>query len=223
MAQQLVLQDPSAVADVLTFARRAARLSDPAVRLRAASGTLALSAAPLSARGFGDDAPTILAMRFVGCDPELVCDLVVDAGALTAGEGAGVRLPDSGVSAAWAGISPPRAGWVPGGSVTSAQLSDVARTGIAAVADALPASAGEDIVRSIRAAVWGAPSPELGGIAAGAAFAADALGFLAGGSAEVARVFRIGTWTRLSMIRGQVLVRAGNPTGLTTVRQTGGR
>ncbi|MFS0867341.1 hypothetical protein AB3M83_08410 [Microbacterium sp. 179-B 1A2 NHS] len=222
MAPQLVFPDPRAAADVLTFAGRAARLSDPVIRLRATGGTMAVSAAPLSPRGFGDDVPTVLGMRFVSSDPELECDLVVDAGALSAGDGGALRLPDSGVSAAWAGISPPRGGWLRTAELSSDALTASVRRGVAAVAAALPADPGEDIVRTVRAAIWGQPDPSLGGVAAGASFAADALGFLAA-DAESVGVYRTGTWTRLTLRRGHVLVRAGNPTGLTAVRSTGGR
>jgi len=224
MAPHLVLPDPRTAADLLTFAGRAARLGDPVVRLRASGGTLAVSAAPLSPRGFGDDTPTVLGMRFLRIDPELECDLVVDAGALRPGEDADhVLLPDSGVSAAWAGISPPRTGWSPGRPVPADALARAVRRGVDAVAAALPASPGEDIVRSVRAAVWGAPDADLGGLVAGVAFAADALGFLGADRDEEASVLRTGTWTRVSLPRGHVLVRAGNPTGLTAVRTTGGR
>lgn len=224
MSPQLVFPDPRPAADLLTFAARAARLADPAVRLRASGGTLAVSAAPLSPRGFGDDTPTVLGMRFLRIDPELECDLVVDAGALRAGDDPmRVALPDSGVSAAWAGISPPRGGWVPGEPVAETVLARAVRRGVDAVATALPASPGEDLVRTVRAAVWGSPDAELGGLVAGVAFAADALGFLGTDLDERASVLRTGTWTRVSLSRGHVLVRAGNPTGLTTVRATGGR
>jgi hypothetical protein len=220
MASSLLFPDPRAAADLLTFAGRAARLADPSVRLRAASGTMAVSAAPLSPRGFGDDTPTVLAMRFVACDPELVCDLVVDAGALSAGTEPGtVVLPDSGISAAWAGISPPRSGWDAAGALSSAALSVATRRGIADVAAALPDSPGEDLVHSVRGAIWGRAETTLGGVVAGAAFAADALGFLA--DEEPVAVYRTGTWTRLTLARGHVLVRTGNPTGLTAVRSTG--
>ncbi|MFI8631888.1 hypothetical protein ACIGEP_04740 [Microbacterium sp. NPDC077663] len=224
MAAQLVFPDSRSAADLLTFAGRAARLGDPAVRLRAAGGTLAVSAAPLSPRGFGEDTPTVLGMRFLRIDPELACDLVVDAGALRAGDDpARVALPDSGVSAAWAGISPPRSGWVPGAPVPVENLMRAVRRGVEAVARALPASPGEDLVRTVRAAVWGTPDADLGGLIAGVAFAADALGFLPADDGAAAAVLRTGTWTRVTLTRGHVLVRAGNPTGLTTVRTTGGR
>lgn len=222
MAPQLVFPDPRSAADLLTFAGRAARLGDPAVRLRAAAGTLAVSAAPLSPRGFGEDTPTVLGMRFLRIDPELACDLVVDAGALRAGDDATrVALPDSGISAAWAGISPPRSGWVPGDPVPVENLARAVRRGVDEVARALPASPGEDLVRTVRAAVWGAEDTELNGLIAGVAFAADALGFLGPDAGGEASVLRTGTWTRVTLPRGHVLVRAGNPTGLTAVRATG--
>lgn len=225
MSPQLVFPDPRSAADLLTFAGRASRLSDPAIRLRAEAGTLAVSAAPLSPRGFGEDTPTVLGMRFLRIDPELSCDLVVDAAALRSGDDPSrVALPDSGVSAAWAGISPPRTGWAPAEPVSVAQLADAVRRGVDAVARALPASPGEDLVRTIRSTVWGAPDAALGGLVAGVAFAADALGFLGrAGEGAAASVLRTGTWTRLTLPRGHVLVRAGNPTGLTAVRTTGGR
>lgn len=222
MASQLVFPDPRAAADVLTFAGRAARLIEPVIRLRARGGTMAVSAAPLSPRGFGDDVPTVLGMRFVASDPDLECDLVVDAGALGAGDAGVVRLPDSGVSAAWAGISPPRSGWLRTGELSSAALAASVRAGVAAVAGALPADPGEDIVRTVRAAIWGQADPALGGVVAGASFAADALGFM-GTEPEPVSVHRTGTWTRLTLRRGHVLIRSGNPTGLTAVRSTGGR
>lgn len=224
MSPQLVFLDPRSAADLLTFAGRAARLGDPAVRLRAAAGTLAVSAAPLSPRGFGEDTPTVLAMRFLRIDPELACDLVVDAAALRPGDDTSrVALPDSGVSAAWAGISPPRSGWVAGEPVRVEDLARAVRRGVDAVARALPASPGEDLVRAVRASVWGAPDPELGGLAAGVAFAADALGFLGTDGEDAASVLRTGTWTRVTLRRGHVLVRSGNPTGMTAVRATGAR
>ncbi len=51
------------------------------------------------------------------------------------------------------------------------------------------------------------------------AFAAFALGFIAGG--EEAPVRRSGAWTRVSLTRGHVLVRGPVRSGLTAVRATG--
>lgn len=220
MSPSLRFPDSQAAADVLTFARRAARLGDGAVRLRAGEGTLALSSAPLAPRTLLEAVPTVLGMRFLPVDPELVCDLTVDAGALTAGDEAHmVRLPESAVTAPWVGISPPRGGWTGDGTLPASLLASRAQWGIAAVAEQVPTDAGDDVVHRIRSLVWGAADDDLGGIALGAAFAAFALGFI--GGEEDAAVRRSGSWTRVSLARGHVLVRAAGPPGLTAVRRTG--
>ncbi len=221
MPPRLLFPDPTTAADVLTFARRAARVDDGAIRLRAAAGTLAMSAAALAPRGLLESVPTILGMRFLPIDPELACDLVVDAGALGAdADPHAVALPDSAVTATWAGMSPPRTGWLQVGQVTTSVLAARAQWGIAAVAEALPADPGGDVVRGIREVVWGPEDPAMGGLVTGAAFAAHAFGFL--GDGETAAILRSGTWTRVTLRRGHVLIRAaGQPSGLTSVRRTG--
>jgi hypothetical protein len=84
------------------------------------------------------------------------------------------------------------------------ELKSAAEAGIAEVAEAVPAVAGAAVVNSARAAVWSRPLPGREELPAGAAFAAFALGFLAGGEQQV---FRNGRWFRLSGSRGHVLVR----------------
>ena len=93
------------------------------------------------------------------------------------------------------------------------------RRAFARVADTVPTDSGEDVVRTVRAAVWGVPDPELGGLPLGVAFAALSLGFISG--SETARVLVNGPWTRVSLARGHVLVRGPVATGLTPVRRTG--
>lgn len=220
MSAQLLFPDPSTTSDVLTFADRAARLGDGAVRLRAAGGTLALTSAPLAPQSLLESTPTVLGMRFVRVDPELECDLVVDAASLRSGDDpCAVVLPDSAVTAPWAGVSPPRGGWVEESGIEAATLASRAQWGIAAVAEAVPEAAGEDVVRLVRAQVWGEADGELGQLPRGVAFAAFALGFIAGG--ETAAVRRSGPWTRITLQRGHVLTRTRVHTGLTEVRATG--
>jgi len=218
---RLLFADPLAAADAMTFARRAALLGDGLVRLRAEAGVLALTSAPLAAASLLDETPTVLGMRFLAVDPELVCDLVVDASALgpDPSSGAAVLLPETGRTAAWAGVSPPRTGWTAAGEVGAATLAVRAQAGIAAVARTVPTDAGEDVVRAVRAAVWGADDDELGGLPQGVAFAAFALGFIAG--EETATVRRSGPWARVSLTRGHVLTRSTVRSGLTAVRATG--
>ncbi|MEV7758466.1 hypothetical protein AB0O16_15100 [Microbacterium sp. NPDC089180] len=221
MSARLLFPDPQAAADLLTFSSRTIRLGDGTVRLRARGGVLVTTAAPLAPRGLMDATPTVLGLRASAIDPELECDLVVEASALLPApdDANAVVLPETATSPAWAGISPPQGGWEQTDAVDSAVLAARAQYGVAAVADALPADAGEDVVRVIRAQVWGQADEALGGLPLGVAFAAFALGFIAGG--EEAPVRRSGAWTRLSLTRGHVLVRGPVRSGLTAVRATG--
>jgi hypothetical protein len=223
MPPRLILADAESAADVLTFAGRSDRFTDEAVRLQATGGVLVMTAAPLAPRGIGDATPTVLAIRTVAADPELVCDLAVEASALLAvtGEPTAVELPETAVSPAWAGISPPRAGWTERDGIEASVLAAKAQSGIARVADAVPTDAGEDVVRAIRATIWGEPDDELGGLPLGVAYAALSMGFISG--AETARVLVSGPWTRLRLERGHVVVRGPAVMGLTPVRRTGSR
>lgn len=220
MSARLIFPDAPTAADLLVFAQRAARLGDGAVRLKAQGGTLAVTCAPLAPQTLIEPTPTVLGMRAAPVDPELVCDLVVDASALAATpDPLALALPDSAVTATWAGVSPPRGGWTSEGELSASTLAARAQWGIAAVAEAVPKDAGEDAVRAVRAAVWGAPDADLGGLPLGVAFAAFALGFIAG--EEVAGIRRSGPWTRVSLTRGHILTRSTVRAGLTGVRTTG--
>ena len=221
MSPRLLLADAESAADALTFAGRADRFTDEAVRLQATSGILVMTAAALAPRGIGDATPTVLAMRTLAADPELVCDLVVEASALSAAadDATAVQLPDTALSPAWAGVAPPRSGWSERPGIDASVLAAKAQGGIARVADAVPTDAGEDVVRAIRASVWGAPDDELGGLPLGVAFAAVSMGFISG--SETARVYASGPWTRVSLQRGHVVVRGPVAIGLTPVRRTG--
>ena len=220
-SQRLSFPDAEAASDALVFAARAARLGDDEVRLRAEGGVLAMTAAVLAPRGLMDATPTVLGMRALAIDPELVCDFVVTASALapTPDDPRAMLLPATALSPAWAGIAPPRGGWSADGTIPASTLAALGQRGIAAVAETVPPDAGEEIVRTVRAQVWGEHVEALAGLPRGTAFAAVALGFIGGD--EQARVFRAGQWTRLSLARGHVLVRGPVRSGLTAVRTTG--
>jgi len=205
MPARLVFADSEAAADLLTFAARAARLDDGLVHLRAGGGALAMSCAALTALGLMDSTPTVLGMRVLPIDPELECDLVVQASALSADGADAVALPASATRTAWAGIAPPRTGWTPVGELAASVLAARAQHGMASVAHAVPDAAGEEAVRAVRSRIWGAPDDDLLGLPAGVAFAAFALGFIHGD--EAATVRATGVWTRISLQRGHVLVR----------------
>ena len=221
MPARLLFADPQFAADALTFAGRASRLGEDAVRLQASGGVLAMTAAALTPRGLGDATPTVLGMRALSVDPELICDLVVTASVLQgdADDPRAVMLPETSLTAAWAGIAPPRSGWTAAPGIDASTLAEKAHGGMARVARAMPTDAGEDVVRTVRAEIWGAPEPELGDLPLGVAFAATTLGFIEG--EETARVFTAPRWTRLSLRRGHVLVRGPVASGLTAVRSTG--
>lgn len=218
MTRPLVLADADTARDVLTFSGRATQSGADGVRLQAAGGVLALTAAALAPQGLFDQTPTVLAMRIVHADPELTCDLVVDS--LTAGaEPNELTLPDTARSPAWAGVAPPRGGWQHVRDLPSQILSERAQWGISAVAHGAPDGSGEDAVRSLRARIWGEPDEALHDLPRGVAFAAHAFGFLSG--AEQVRVTESGRWTRLAFRRGHVLSRGPAVRGLTPVRETG--
>ncbi len=90
----------------------------------------------------------------------------------------------------------------------AALLTDHARRGAVEVAKAVPTAAGDHIVHSVRQAVWTRSIDGRDDIPAGAAFAADAFGFLAEGTEDVP-VLVSGPWVRLSPRRGHVLARRG--------------
>lgn len=218
MPHHLLLADPDTAKDVLTFVGRATRITEDGVRLQAANGVLALTTAALAPHGLFDQTPTILAMRIVHADPELECDIVVDQ--LTAAdEPHRLTLPDTGLSPAWAGVAPPRGAWTPVTTLPASVVAQRAQWGISAVAHGATPGSGEEAVRALRAAIWGEPDDDLGGLPRGVAFAADALGFISG--EEQVPVMRSGRWTRLAFRRGHVLARGPVATGLTAVRGTG--
>lgn len=112
-------------------------------------------------------------------------------------------VPDTTVTAAWAGVLPPTSGWQPVGVFEAARLAEIAGEGIRRVADALPEQPGDAVVRKVRGEIWGAEiSP---GVPAAAAFAAESMGFLRGESRAV--LTRTLTWSRLATSRGQVMAR----------------
>lgn len=221
MSPRLRFPDADAAADALTFAGRAAAIdAEAGVRLVAASGSLAMTAGVLSARSLLEAMPTVLALRVLPVDPELECDLTVTAsGLVTTDVATEVALPDTAVRAAWAGVSPPRSGWQRIGGLASTVLAARAQWGMAAVAHELPTDLGEDVVRTVRARIWGEADADLHDLPRGAAFAAVSMGFVHG--EEEAAVFAAPGWARVTLRRGHVLVRRPARQGMTDVRATG--
>jgi hypothetical protein len=114
-------------------------------------------------------------------------------------------LPSAVNTVTWAGISPPRGGWLRREPLDSVVVDGIARAGVKEIAEAVPTGTGEQLVHRARAAVWSRAMPDSDGIPAGAAFALYSLGFLY--PLDPVFVFEVGTWQRLTTRRGHVLVR----------------
>ena len=214
MSRSFTLADAATTGDLQVFLSRAARIEEGSVRAIAGSGVLAVYAAVVYPIGLLDESPTVLGLRTVALIGSDSFDVVVPIASLlsrvdralaAAGDGpVTIELPMEVNTVTWAAISPPRGGWRLVPPTDSARLETAARDGIAQVAEAVPDGAGEQIVRRVRAEVWGRPIDGLEHVPAGAAFAAYSLGFL--GEDQV-KLYETGPWTRLTTTRGHVLVK----------------
>ncbi|GAA3586830.1 hypothetical protein GCM10022198_07980 [Klugiella xanthotipulae] len=233
MANSFTLDDTFAFSDFRVFLERAVRFADATVRLVANHGVLAAYVGVLAPAGLLDRTPTVLGLRTWGIRAGEVSDSVVSVRAVLDrlartsgpwGEGQGddggdggirVPLPVVPATASWAGVTPPRGGWEHVGSISEVDLRVAAEAGIAEVATAIPGGMGEILVRKARSEVWGRPLPQHPALPAGAAFAAESLGFippalpgsLVGAVGGHAEVFTSGAWQRVSLSRGHVVVR----------------
>jgi hypothetical protein len=220
MTRTVTLTDPASVDDLHTFLGRAARVEEGAVRLIAGGGVLAVYAAVLYPVGLTDEVPTVLGLRTYAIQKADSFDAVVPVRSMLqrvetakaardvdGPEGDGPReigVPMEVHTVTWAAISPPRGGWQPIGEGDPTVFERVAREGIDEVAGALPSGTGEQIVRKVRAEVWGRAIPEVDHLPAGAGFAQLSLGFLGD---DPVKVYASGPWTRLTTRRGHVLVK----------------
>ncbi|WP_426566255.1 hypothetical protein ACPPVT_06810 [Angustibacter sp. McL0619] len=207
----LLLPDEDTAADLATYLARARRVDpDGAARLVAAGATLAVYVSPVH----GGGGPTVIGLRVLALAEPATADRTVPMAALSdrlarpvAASGP-VRLalpPMDAADAGWAGVGPPRSGWQAVGTVDAAALGDAARAGIEEIAAGAGQGAGSAVVSRLRALVWGRDMVSVPGLAAGAAFAVESLGFL--GSDDPVTLHAAGPWQRLSSVRGHVLVR----------------
>ncbi|THJ66992.1 hypothetical protein E8P82_05940 [Arthrobacter echini] len=211
---ELRLTDVETVRDFRTLAARArAADDDGAVRLVGTGGVLAAYVRALGPTVLGEAVPTVLGLRTMALQDDADVDVTVPLGAILdrlarmPEDGLVLPLPTVSATAAWAGVLPPRSGWIHEGTVAGEVLVEAARAGIAEVAGVLPERAGAPLVSSARIAVWGRELEGVPGrIPAGAAFGGLSLGFL--GTGAEATAYSNGRWSRLSTVRGHVLVRA---------------
>lgn len=209
----LLIADDGTVADLVTYLGRAAQV-DPggATRLVGRGEVLACYVSPVHGAG----GPTVLGLRVLRLAEPVDVDTTVPIAALadrfarlpSPGCGGVVELPvppQQAADAAWAGISPPRSGWQVQGAVARELLLEAARAGVEQVATGTPDGAGSAAVARLRALVWGCDVADVPGLASGAAYAAQALGFI--GADEPVALYAVGAWRRLTTSRGHVLAR----------------
>ena len=207
----LALPDAEALADLATFVGRARRVDpDGACRLIASGGVLAAYVSPVH----GGGGPTVLGLRVLALAAPADVDATVELAALLDrvprvapdGNSAELPLPPAAAVAAWAGVAPPRSGWDAVGLLEPAALRASAADGVREIAAGVPEGAGAQVVARLRGQVWGRPvTPDLPDVPAGAAFAADALGFL--DADEPVALYRSGPWVRATTRRGHILAR----------------
>ena len=205
------LADEQTRSDLVTFCARARALdADGAVRLQAGGASLAVWVGVQSSRELSGQGTT-LGLRVLALAQAAELDTVVPVAAVgdrLARQPADLDLdiPPQEVRASWASVSPPRGGWSPAGSVAVSELREIAQEGIAQIAQGAPTGSGAAAVEDLRRRVWGRPLPgeRVGTLSASVAFAAYALGFLVGDSAQV---FTAGRWHRVTTPAGHVLCR----------------
>ena len=227
------LDDDRSMTDLATYVRRAAKADpDGAARLQVVRTSTATALAVYVSPVHGGGGPTVIGLRTfaVASDvqpdgAETSLDVVVALAALTdrlarAPLGSELAVPPVEVSGVvWAGVSPPRSGWQEVGTIGARELAEVAHRGITEIAAGAPDVAGSAAVAMLRGRVWGRPVGDgRAAIPAGAAFVAQALGFLPGaalveeggteasGWAEIP-VRAAGAWRRLTTPAGHVLAR----------------
>ncbi|MFM2385147.1 MAG: hypothetical protein RL166_1021 [Actinomycetota bacterium] len=215
MKNDFTLADRASTLDLQAYLTRAKRL-DPAgmVRVRAFGTVLACYVAPIFAGSLMEQGPTVLGLRTSELAEDAEVDVVVPITAMLDRLAAlaandenwkgkyHVVLPDS-VRAPWSGIQPPRSGWELAGEVSEELLTQIAKDGIAEVADSLPESVGGPIAARIRGEIWGRSMEGDSPVPTGAAFVAAGLGFLT--ENEVVPIYQTQGWIRLSPMNGHIL------------------
>lgn len=215
MKNDFTLSDRATMLDLQAYLTRAKRL-DPEgmVRIRAFGDVLACYVAPIFAGSLMEHGPTVLGLRTSELAEDAEVDVVVPItavldrlAALAANDENWkgkyyVVLPES-VRAPWAGVSPPRSGWEIVGEIQESLLTEIAKSGIAEVAESIPESVGGPIAARIRGEIWGRSMQGDSPVPTGAAFVAAGLGFLT--ENEVVPIYQTQGWIRLSPMNGHIL------------------
>ena len=213
MDKNLTFQDSNDLVDLAGYLKRALRLDGTgAVRLRAFGSVLAAYVSPIYAGSLLGDGLTVIGLRTINLASEneldslfLIEDLLPAVEKSIEAESLSVGPPKTTSRVGWAGISPPRQGWVPSGEVQQVKISSWAKEGIAEVAKALPESIGSAIAARVRLQIWGKAVGIEHNFPAGSAFAMAGLGFM---QKDVpVKVYRAHGWIRLSSDFGHVIAK----------------
>lgn len=207
MVHSFSFTDSFSLEDFSLYLQRAATVGVDSARFIADSSVLAVYTPILSAKGLLDAAPTVLGLRTFALAAPRSFDLTIPLEGIRVEElSAEFQLPQTDKSFSWAGITPPRSGWLYSETVQSDRIAQAAAEGIAEIAASVAADMTNNQVHEIRSAVWGV---SLSGVQhpvpLGVAFAALSLGFIAETDPFV--IHRSAGWCRLTNQRGHVLCR----------------
>jgi hypothetical protein len=131
-----------------------------------------------------------------------------------AGPARDLRVPDPVTGPASLAVLPPRGGWVPAEAGLAGDVAPLVADAVAGFRSGIPAT-GSFHAELVATATWDGPG--WGGVPMRALHAAQLLGFLAHGGAQIRSATAAG-WVRLVTPAGQVFVRTGPAaTGLSLV------
>ncbi len=235
MINTFQLPETDDLVDLGRYLDRAKRMDPQgAVRLRAYGDVLTVYVAPIFAGEYTDGTSVVLGLRTMALSRPAEFDLTVSISSLAESIQAmlagtvveeqlsladrlanlnskkelvsnEVTLNQDLVAVAWSTETPTRTGWVLGGEMLEAELTEIARKGIAEVTETLPSSVGGPIAARVRSEIWSRAIDYKFPIPMGAAFAAAGLGFLTEG--ELVSWYVSGDWVRLSSQNGHVLAK----------------
>lgn len=211
-SETLIFDDTTSVQDLAMLISRAKSIEDEAVQLMVRYRALAVYVPVLVPASLGNGEFTILGMRVHRlAEPAQLtaCYSLASIQDRLARMGDSSRefaLPPVQAHPQWAGIQVPVSGWEAVAELEDRVLAAAARSGITAVADALPENPGKPVISQVRQRIWSSIQPDTEpALPLGAAFAMETLGFLAPEGRST--VYRSGSWLRLTSSRGHVLLR----------------
>lgn len=221
MTDQLHFADAATLHDLGTLIKRARRVNEQGVRLQAVDTVLAAWLPVMTPSSLTSGIPAVLGLRTMALAQPSRVDVTVELDAISERLARlnpaemSLSVPPSQINVPWAAVTPPRSGWAPRGIIPTATLRQAAEAGVEQVTLAVPTSAGAHVVEQVRQNAWSQPvvfgaeedqTQELG-LPAGAAFGAQALGFLSPDDDAEVQVLVNSRWIRLSTAQGHIISR----------------